>query len=63
MDAKKEDGFTALHLAAFNNHGEVAQVLIQEVWTESPGLRTGVSGPPTVPGLSPCPPLPRATVM
>ncbi|KAJ1074357.1 hypothetical protein K5549_001052 [Capra hircus] len=30
VDAKKEDGFTALHLAAFNNHGEVAQVLIQE---------------------------------
>uniref|UniRef100_A0A4W2E8Z1 E3 ubiquitin-protein ligase MIB2 n=1 Tax=Bos indicus x Bos taurus TaxID=30522 RepID=A0A4W2E8Z1_BOBOX len=31
VDAKKEDGFTALHLAAFNNHGEVAQVLIQEL--------------------------------
>ena len=62
VDAKKEDGFTALHLAAFNNHREVAQVLIREVWTESPGLWTGVSGPTRVPVLSPCPPLPRATV-
>ena len=58
MDAKKEDGFTALHLAAFNNHREVAQVLIREVWTESPGPWTGVSGPTRVPGLSPCPPTP-----
>lgn len=33
VDAKKEDGFTALHLAALNNHREVAQVLIREVGT------------------------------
>lgn len=39
VDAKKEDGFTALHLAALNNHREVAQVLIREVGT-------GVPGPP-----------------
>nr|XP_008539262.1 PREDICTED: E3 ubiquitin-protein ligase MIB2 [Equus przewalskii] len=30
VDAKKEDGFTALHLAALNNHREVAQILIRE---------------------------------
>nr|KAF6506538.1 mindbomb E3 ubiquitin protein ligase 2 [Rousettus aegyptiacus] len=30
VDAKKEDGFTALHLAALNNHWEVAQTLIRE---------------------------------
>ena len=39
VDAKKEDGFTALHLAALNNHREVAQVLIREVGA-------GVPGPP-----------------
>lgn len=39
MDAKKGDGFTALHLAALNNHREVAQVLIREVGA-------GVPGPP-----------------
>lgn len=38
MDAKKEDGFTALHLAALNNHREVAQVLIREVSAGVPGL-------------------------
>lgn len=31
VDAKKEDGFAALHLAALNNHCEVAQILIREV--------------------------------
>lgn len=40
VDAKKEDGFTALHLAAFNDHREVAQVLIREV-----GVGTGGPGP------------------
>lgn len=38
MDAKKEDGFTALHLAALNNHREVAQILIREVGARIPGL-------------------------
>ncbi|ETE63806.1 E3 ubiquitin-protein ligase MIB2, partial [Ophiophagus hannah] len=31
VDAKKDDGFTALHLAALNNHKEVAEILIKEV--------------------------------
>lgn len=47
MDAKKEDGFTALHLAALNNHREVAQILIQEVRTGAPaggGRGQGPSG-------------------
>lgn len=37
VDAKKEDGFTALHLAALNNHREVIQILIREVWTRPGG--------------------------
>ena len=68
VDAKKEDGFTALHLAALNNHREVVQILIREVWTQGPGPARGLGGqgPPGVPGLSLClPPLPllRAAVM
>lgn len=60
VDAKKEDGFTALHLAALNNHREVAQILIREV---RPGLglcwRAGAS-----PSAEPAPPnLHRATAM
>lgn len=31
MDVKKEDGFSALHLAALNNHRDVAEILIKEV--------------------------------
>ncbi|MEQ2241833.1 hypothetical protein ILYODFUR_029375 [Ilyodon furcidens] len=30
VDVKKEDGFSALHLAALNNHRDVAEVLIKE---------------------------------
>ncbi|TRY64656.1 hypothetical protein DNTS_034849 [Danionella cerebrum] len=29
-DVKKEDGFSALHLAALNNHREVAEILLKE---------------------------------
>lgn len=29
MDEKKDDGYTALHLAALNNHVEVAELLIK----------------------------------
>ena len=29
VDVKKDDGYTALHLAALNNHVEVAELLIQ----------------------------------
>lgn len=31
VDVKKEDGFSALHLAALNNHRDVAEILIKEV--------------------------------
>ena len=31
IDVKKEDGYTALHVAAINNHTEAAQVLIKHV--------------------------------
>ncbi|RWS21953.1 E3 ubiquitin-protein ligase MIB1-like protein [Leptotrombidium deliense] len=30
VDEKKDDGFTALHLAALNNHVEVAELLVQQ---------------------------------
>ena len=29
VDEKKDDGYTALHLAALNNHVEVAELLLQ----------------------------------
>lgn len=32
VDEKKDDGYTALHLAALNNHVEVAELLVQQVW-------------------------------
>lgn len=31
VDEKKDDGYTALHLAALNNHVEVAELLVQQV--------------------------------
>lgn len=31
VDVKKEDGFSALHLASLNNHRDVAEILIKEV--------------------------------
>lgn len=40
VDVKKDDGFSALHLAALNNHWEVAQTLLKEVSPLAPG------GPP-----------------
>ncbi|KAL1479184.1 hypothetical protein MTO96_052071, partial [Rhipicephalus appendiculatus] len=30
VDEKKDDGYTALHLAALNNHVEVAELLIHQ---------------------------------
>lgn len=30
VDEKKDDGYTALHLAALNNHVEVAELLVQQ---------------------------------
>lgn len=57
MDAKKEDGFTAVHLAALNNHREVAQILIQEVRTEPPlpGVGVRVQGGPQAESVRPPP--------
>lgn len=56
VDAKKDDGFAALHLAALNNHCEVAQILIREVW-DRPGQRPAAGAPHHQPGpvLSLCP--------
>ena len=31
VDEKKDDGYTALHLASLNNHIEVAELLVSEV--------------------------------
>ena len=31
VDERKDDGFTALHLAALNDHLEVAQLLLKQV--------------------------------
>lgn len=44
VDAKKEDGFTALHLAALNNHKEVAEILIKEVKNCPEKQQVDVSG-------------------
>ena len=30
VDEKKDDGYTALHLAALNNHVEVAELLVNQ---------------------------------
>ena len=31
VDIKKDDGFSALHLAALNNHKNVAEIMIKQV--------------------------------
>lgn len=33
VDEKKDDGYTALHLASLNNHVEVAELLVHQVHT------------------------------
>ena len=35
VDEKKDDGYTALHLAALNNHVEVAELLVHQVTTRA----------------------------
>lgn len=35
VDEKKDDGYTALHLAALNNHVEVAELLVHQVTTQA----------------------------
>lgn len=35
VDEKKDDGYTALHLAALNNHVEVAELLVHQVPTRA----------------------------
>lgn len=32
VNEKKDDGYSALHLAALNNHVEVAELLVKQVW-------------------------------
>ena len=34
VNEKKDDGYTALHLAALNNHVEVAELLVKQVRLE-----------------------------
>nr|XP_023399712.1 E3 ubiquitin-protein ligase MIB1 isoform X1 [Loxodonta africana] len=41
VDEKKDDGYTALHLAALNNHVEVAELLVHQ--SSCIGLTTGIS--------------------
>lgn len=36
VDEKKDDGYTALHLAALNNHVEVAELLVHQVAAQEP---------------------------
>lgn len=36
VDEKKDDGYTALHLAALNNHVEVAELLVHQVEIRQP---------------------------
>ena len=44
VDEKKDDGYTALHLAALNNHVEVAELLVHQAskevthWLKTPSL-------------------------
>lgn len=40
VDEKKDDGYTALHLAALNNHVEVAELLVHQVQQKTPKLPT-----------------------
>jgi len=35
VDEKKDDGYTALHLAALNNHIEVAELLVHQVFQKT----------------------------
>ena len=44
VDEKKDDGYTALHLAALNNHVEVAELLVHQVGHASINLTTDTPG-------------------
>ncbi|XP_060065231.1 E3 ubiquitin-protein ligase MIB1-like isoform X1 [Ylistrum balloti] len=44
VDEKKDDGYTALHLAALNNHVEVAELLVHQVKSSSQGQDQKVKG-------------------
>lgn len=38
IDEKKDDGYTALHLAALNNHMEVAELLVHGAGSDVSGF-------------------------
>lgn len=50
VDEKKDDGYTALHLAALNNHVEVAELLVHQV--SSSNMHAGSWRPCTPVGYS-----------
>ena len=41
MNERKDDGYSALHLAALNNHVEVAELLVKQVHSFCIVLRPG----------------------
>ncbi len=40
VNEKKDDGYSALHLAALNNHVEVAELLVKQVFSKIFLLKT-----------------------
>ena len=42
VNEKKDDGYTALHLASLNNHIEVAELLVKQVTTSEHLVQTHV---------------------
>jgi len=46
VDVKKEDGFSALHLASLNNHRDVAEILVKEVSRRDGSVRWRTRDPP-----------------
>lgn len=46
VNEKKDDGYSALHLAALNNHVEVAELLVKQVWIKRDISEQTTSGSP-----------------
>lgn len=44
VNEKKDDGYSALHLAALNNHVEVAELLVKQVWIKRDISKQTVTG-------------------